>query len=34
MIYQVMEIVKGSFNTKYILTNQLDILEATNDKLR
>ena len=32
MINQVMERVKESINTEYISTNQLDILEANNDK--
>ena len=34
MINQVMEAVKDTINTKNISTNQLDILEANNDKLR
>ena len=33
MINQVMETVKESMNTEYISTNQLDILEANNDKV-
>ena len=33
MIDQVMETLKDNINTEYILTNQLDILEANNDKL-
>ena len=32
MINQVMETVKETINTKNISTNQLDILEANNDK--
>ena len=33
MIDQVMETVKDSINTEHISTNQLNILEANNDKL-
>ena len=33
MIDQVMETVEDSINTEYIATNQLDILEANDDKL-
>ena len=33
MINQVIETVKETTNTENILTNQLDILEANNDKL-
>ena len=32
MIDQVMETVEDSINAEYIATNQLDILEANNDK--
>ena len=33
MISQVIETVKETMNTENILANQLDILEANNDKL-